>query len=290
MDASEATAPAKVNLYLKVTGRRDDGYHLLDMLVVFASIGDTIAARPADGLSLGIGGPFAPTLDADGGENLVLTAARLLAEALGRAPDVALHLVKRLPVASGIGGGSSDAAATLRLLGRLWSADPATLDTLALRLGADVPVCLRATPTRVGGIGEQLGPVPPVPPLAIVLVNPGVPLSTPLVFKTRRGPFSPPVGSYPAWASAAALADWLRPLGNDLAAPAIAIVPAIGPVLDAIAATPDCLLARLSGSGATCFGLYATQAQAEAAARSIQARDPGWWVRAGTVAPPGLPD
>jgi 4-diphosphocytidyl-2-C-methyl-D-erythritol kinase len=284
MEMVEA-ALAKVNLYLRVVGRRADGYHLLDMLIAFASVGDTVAASPADGLSLEVDGPFAPTLQDEPAENLVLRAARILAEVLGRRPDVALRLTKRLPVASGIGGGSSDAAATLRLLGRLWSAPDALLMDLALRLTADGPVCLRAVPARVGGIGEILQPVPPLPPLAIVLVNPRQPLSTPAVFKARRGPFSPPAEPYPRWDSTADLVSWLRPLGNDLAEPATGMVPAIAGILDALARTPDCLLARLSGSGATCFGLYATPAQAVAAAGLIRQRTPDWWIETGTVAP-----
>ena len=173
-------APAKVNLYLHLCGRRADGYHLLDSLAVFPAIGDRLSATPGQGLSLQIGGPFGGGLTADP-DNLVLRAARALAEAHGLAPVAALRLEKHLPVASGIGGGSSDAAAALRLLSRLWGV--AIPDGLAVRLGADVPVCLGAPESRLmAGIGEQLSPAPPMPGFWMVLVNPDVAVATGAVF------------------------------------------------------------------------------------------------------------
>ncbi|MBW4024210.1 MAG: 4-(cytidine 5'-diphospho)-2-C-methyl-D-erythritol kinase [Proteobacteria bacterium] len=267
-------APAKVNLTLRVTGRRDDGYHLLDSLVVFADIGDRLTVAPSEALSLTVGGPFGAALAAED-DNLVLRAARALAEAAGVAPHGALALTKTLPLASGIGGGSADAAAALRLLARCWGVtlpDPA-MRRLALGLGADVPVCLDRRAVRMAGIGEVLSPVPPLPTLGMVLVNPGVACPTPAIFRKRAemtAGFSPadavPSG---AWADAAGFAAALAASGNDLEAPAIAVAPVIGAVIAAIRAQPGCLLARMSGSGATCFGLFPDSAAAAAAAAGL---------------------
>ncbi|MFO1061485.1 MAG: 4-(cytidine 5'-diphospho)-2-C-methyl-D-erythritol kinase [Dongiaceae bacterium] len=280
--AVRAVARAKINLYLHVVGRRADGYHLLDSLVVFADLGDRLAAAPADRLGLAVEGPFAAGLGA-GPDNLVLRAAEALKAALGR-PELgaALTLTKNLPVASGIGGGSADGAATLPLLLRLWGASlPAdALARLALPLGADLPVCLAGGPRFMGGVGETMDPVPPLPPAWLVLANPGLPLPTPAVFRARQGPFSPPGRWSAPLPDAAALAAALAARGNDRAAPARSLAPAIDRVLAALAATPGCLLARLSGSGATCFGLYAAAAAAEQAAAALRRAEPGWWVAA----------
>ena len=201
MMAAGILAPAKVNLYLHVVGRRADGYHLLDSLVAFADIGDRIEGVPADRMSLAVGGPEAEAVAGLGDDNLVLRAARLYSEAIraagaaSRMPGVTLYLDKRLPAASGIGGGSSDAAATLRLLDHLSGGvlAPAALAGLAARLGADVPACLLARPVWVGGIGEVLEPADPLPACGIVLANPRIALPTPAVFRARSGPFSGPV-------------------------------------------------------------------------------------------------
>ncbi len=275
MTANEP-APAKINLFLHVTGKRADGFHLLDSLVVFAGVGDRLHAEPSDGLSLQVTGPFAARLDGES-DNLVLRAARALADAAGIAPNAALMLEKNLPVASGIGGGSADAAAALRLLSRLWgvSLDPAVMHTLAAHLGADVPVCLMGRPSQMRGIGEQLDPAPSLPQCGLVLVNPGVALGTAEVFRTRQSGFSQPVHLPAGWESAAAMANNLGALTNDLQPPAIALRPVIGEVLTALAMRPGCLLARMSGSGATCFGLFADPDQAALEAASL-AR-PGWW-------------
>ena len=184
-------APAKVNLFLHVIGRRPDGYHLLDSLVVFAGCGDCLTVRESDRLSLEVDGPFAAALTGEG-DNLVLRAARALAHATGNKPRGLLRLTKNLPVASGIGGGSADAAAALRLLARHWGAAPAG-DALALQLGADVPVCLAGRPARMQGIGEILRPAPALPAFGLVLVNPAVAVSTPLVFRAHPGDFRPAV-------------------------------------------------------------------------------------------------
>ena len=276
-------APAKVNLFLHVVGKRADGYHLLDSLAVFAAIGDRVAATASDSLSLSLTGPFAAGLIAEP-DNLVLRAARALADAVGTAPRAALVLDKHLPVASGIGGGSADAAAAVRLLCRLWrvAPDQAVLRTLATRLGADVPVCLRLRPTRMGGIGERLDPAPALPDCGLVLVNPGVAVATADVFRARRAAFSPPAALPDGWADAASMAASLRDLGNDLEPPAIALCPVIADVLSALRTRPDCLLARMSGSGATCFGLFPDPAAAQRAARALVR--PGWWCRGGGLA------
>ncbi len=275
-DCLTETARAKVNLFLHVLGRRTDGYHLLDSLVAFAEVGDQLCAEPADALSLTIEGPFAAGLAAEA-DNLVLRAARALAVETGTVPGGRLVLRKNLPVASGIGGGSSDAAAALRLLCRLWGVapGPATLARIALRLGADVPVCLAGQPARMGGVGEALTAAPALPAGGITLVNPGVPVSTAEVFRARRGPWSAPAALPTGWYDAAAMAAGLAAAHNDLEAPAIALCPIIAEVLGALAAMPGCLLARMSGSGATCFALFPHPAAAAFAAETVQ--QAGWW-------------
>jgi 4-diphosphocytidyl-2-C-methyl-D-erythritol kinase len=280
MTPASEFAPAKINLFLHVVGKRADGYHLLDSLAVFAAVGDRLSAVPAGTLSLTVTGPFAAGLGGEA-DNLVLRAARTLADAAGVVPRAALVLDKHLPVASGIGGGSADAAASLRLLCRVWGlpADPAVLQPLAARLGADVPVCLRGQPTRMAGIGEQLEPAPRLPPCGLVLVNSGVAVSTADVFRARRAAFSVPAELPTGWPDAQAMATSLLSLTNDLEAPALALCPVIADTLAALRSRPDCLLARMSGSGATCFGLFPTASQAERAAARLGR--PGWWTWGG---------
>ncbi len=274
-------APAKINLFLHVTGKRADGYHLISSLMVFADIGDELTAVPADRFSLAIDGPFAAGLPTDNG-NLVTRAAEKLAAMTGVQPHAALRLTKNLPVASGIGGGSADAAAALRALVRLWGRDPGqeALAELGLGLGADIPVCLRSQAMNVSGIGEGLDPAPELPPAWLVLVNPRVAVATKDVFKARTGAFSASAPLAAAAGDAAALARALGTRHNDLEAPAIALAPVIGTVLSTLRTAPNCLLARMSGSGATCFGLFGDQAAAEAAAGPIRQAQPGWWTAA----------
>lgn len=288
--AAAEAAPAKVNLYLHVTGRRAaDGYHLLDSLAVFGPAGDLVEAAPAHGLSLVVEGPEAGALAGEA-DNLVLRAARALAEAAGiAAPGAALRLAKHLPVASGIGGGSSDAAAALRALDRLWGTGlaPARLAALAGALGADVPVCVTApAPARMGGIGEVISAAPRLPRFALLLANPRLALPTPAVFRARAASgagFTPPAALPGAWPDAAAMARDLAALRNDLEAPAIGLCPPVAEVLAALRAQPGCLLARMSGSGATCFAIFAT---GDAAARAAAALPAAWWCAAGEI-PPG---
>jgi 4-diphosphocytidyl-2-C-methyl-D-erythritol kinase len=272
-------APAKINLTLHVTGRRADGYHLLDSLVAFAGVGDEVIAEAGDGLSLRVEGPMAGALADDGGaggggDNLVLRAARLLDN---RGRGARLTLVKRLPVASGIGGGSSDAAAAVRALARLWGGGVPGVAALAA-LGADVPVCMGARAARMRGIGEAVEATA-LPPVHAVLVNPGVAVPTAAVFTglvSRDNPAMPE--GLPRLPDFAALVAFLSLCRNDLEAPAMAAEPVIGDVLSALRAMPGCALARMSGSGATCFGLFGVAGAAESAARAIAVERPGWWV------------
>ena len=277
--AITVAAPAKINLYLHLLGRRDDGYHLLDSLIVFLDFADTVSVSLADGLSLGLSGPYAPALEG-GEDNLVLAAARALAEAGGCQGGAAIELTKRVPVAAGLGGGSADAAAALLALAALWGLEiPAPgLADIALGLGADVPVCLESRPAFVGGIGEELEPAPELPPVWATLVNPGKALATKDVFAAHGGGFTRPGRFTASLEDAGALANRLAPLGNDLTAAARRLAPGIGVVLKAIEATGGCLLARMSGSGATCFGLYADEAGATAAAGAIRRAHPEWRV------------
>ena len=266
-------APAKVNLFLHVTGRRADGYHLLDSLAVFAEIGDLVQASADEGLWLELAGPFGDGLRTVQ-DNLVMRAARALAGLRGVPARAHLRLVKELPVASGLGGGSADAAAALRALARLWAIEPAD-GTTAAGLGADVPVCLLGRAARMGGVGEVLTAAPGIPECGLLLVNPGAEVSTPAVFAARAGGFSAPARLPPGWGDWRAMAGDLAGLRNDLQAPAMALCPEIGEVLAAVAGLPGCGLARMSGSGATCFGLFADAAAAAAAAAAL--RRPGWW-------------
>ena len=276
-------APAKINLYLRVVGRRADGYHLLDSLVAFAGVADGIAVTRADDLSLTVTGAHADSLGATApDDNLVLRAARLLRAEGGVRAGAAIRLDKALPVAAGLGGGSADAAATLRALAALWRLAPAPDDLarMALALGADVPVCLGARAGFVGGIGEEIEPAPPLPPAELVLVNPGAPLATAEVYGALDDTRSHPARFAEAPADAAALAAVLAERANDLEAPARRLRPEIGEALAALAAEAGCLLARMSGSGATCFGLFAAAVQARAAARRLARARPGWWIAA----------
>jgi 4-diphosphocytidyl-2-C-methyl-D-erythritol kinase len=278
-------APAKINLYLHVVGRRPDGYHLLDSLIVFAETGDLVMAAPDTALSLSIDGPFAVKLAADD-DNLVLRAARGLRDLIGVGAGARIELTKNLPIASGIGGGSADAAATLRALVALWGVTPdrKALEQLALKLGADVPVCLDSKPSFIGGIGEEIASAGALPQAHLLLVNPGVATPTPAVFKARNAGFSQPGRWIAPPGDVHTFAEALKARRNDLTDAAIIVTPVIREVLNAISRTQDCLLARLSGSGATCFGLYAHAEAAAAARQEILAAHPAWWAVATRIA------
>lgn len=284
----EAEAPAKINLYLHIVGRQADGYHLLESLVGFTRACDRICAEPAQGLDLHLGGPFAPELSSTAAQdNLVLRAAHELAvwaTAQSRTPGgAALRLEKNLPVASGIGGGSADAAATLKVLARLWDlpSDAQILSVIAARLGADVPACLEPRTIMMEGTGALIAPLAPLPEVPLLLVNPGLPLATPSVYRAFResraihpAPRPKPVGP---WRDAEGLAADLALTANDLEAPATDLCPAIGEIL-VLLRQHGALLARMSGSGATCFGLFKTDLGAQDAAAAIRAARPSWWV------------
>ncbi len=279
-------APAKLNLYLHVTGKRADGYHLLDSLIAFVDIADQVTISPADELSFAADGPFAGAFAGeDPAGNLVVRAARELAAVTGRAANVALSLTKNLPVASGIGGGSADAAACLRGLAALWNLDPVgdTVMAVAALLGSDIPVCVAGRTCFMGGVGTELAAAPKLPLAGLLLVNPGIGLSTPAVYRARQGDFTPAQRFGSAPKDARALATLLAERGNDLADPAIGLVPEIAIVLAAIGSLDGCLLSRMSGSGATCFGLFDDVAAATRAAKVIARHNPAWWVAPGRL-------
>ncbi|AUH32744.1 4-(cytidine 5'-diphospho)-2-C-methyl-D-erythritol kinase [Paracoccus tegillarcae] len=262
-------APAKLNLALHVTGRRADGYHLLDSLVAFAAIGDHVSLQTGPA-ALTVDGPFAEQVPTDD-SNLCLRAAR----AMGA--EASIHLTKNLPVASGIGGGSADAAAVMRgLAAQGWS-----LPDNPAALGADIPVCLASRPLRMRGVGERLDAVPPLPALPLVLINPGQPLATPPVFAALSRRDNPGLPD-PDWHDAESLIDWLARCRNDLQPAAISLVPVIAEVLAALDRA-GARLARMSGSGATCFGIFDSPDAARAAADALTR--PGWWTVATELAP-----
>ena len=276
-------APAKVNLYLHLIGRRPDGYHLLDSLIAFADIGDRVTAEPAKSLSLEITGPEATGLANLGQNNLVLRAARLLADHTGTARGAALRLEKNLPVAAGIGGGSSDAAAVLRLLAALWqlSIGEEALRGLGARLGADLPACLYGRAAWLGGVGDRVEPAPNLPEAGILLANPRKELPTAAVFAARRGPFGD-AGRFAAMpGNAIGLAQAPVPRRNDLTGAAIGLVPEIDAVLARLARLPGALIARMSGSGATCFALFSDRSAAEEARMALASAEPDWWCAGG---------
>lgn len=284
-DPLTETAPAKVNLTLRVLGRRPDGYHELDSLVAFAAHGDRLDFAPGEAPGLRVSGPTAAAVGSDV-DNLVLKAARALAERVPGLRSGRFILDKRLPVAAGLGGGSSDAAAALRLLARangLALADP-RLHAAAVATGADVPVCLDPRARVMRGIGEHLSAPLALAPMPAVLVNPGVAVPTRDVFIALN---AGPVAGGPAQAAerldAAALYAFIAQEPNDLEPPALALQPVIATVLADLRALRGCRLARMSGSGATCFGLFATEEAAAAAAAALHAAHPAWWVSVTTL-------
>jgi 4-diphosphocytidyl-2-C-methyl-D-erythritol kinase len=282
----EERAPAKLNLCLRITGRRPDGYHELDSCVVFTAWADRLTIVPDDGLTLELTGPFAPALVGQV-DNLVLRAAQRLAAHAGRIPDGRLILDKRIPVSAGLGGGSADAAATLRGLNRVWDLGLSTSELLAiaLELGADVPVCLLGRSARMQGIGERLEPLE-LPALDLVLANPRRAVSTASAFAGLG-----PIGAMhrsdgPPPTSRSDLLDWLRGCPNDLETPARRLVPMIDRVLEALGQQPGCRLARMTGSGATCFGVFDDPGTAARAAAAVRRAHPEWWVVSTASRPP----
>jgi 4-diphosphocytidyl-2-C-methyl-D-erythritol kinase len=279
-----ATAPAKVNLTLHVTGQRDGGYHLLDSLVVFADVGDQLTLKPSPDLRLNVGGPFSMGVPADD-RNLVMQAARALAGLRGVDRGATIQLDKTLPHSAGIGGGSSDAATALGLLAKFWNVAPLPADhPAAAALGADVPVCLSGPgPLRMRGIGDEVSPAPRLPDCALVLVNPKVETPTPAVFKTLTSHKNPAMGAVPEGMDLDGFAHWLTLQRNDLLDPARQIAPQIDDVLDRLRRLPAVKATGLSGSGATCWALVTDMATARLAARAVQVAEMGWWVAPAAV-------
>jgi 4-diphosphocytidyl-2-C-methyl-D-erythritol kinase len=273
---------AKVNLYLHVCAKRENGYHELDSLIVFAETGDRIEVSAASDLTLTITGPLASKL-CNEPDNLVIRAARKLQNLCGVTYGAKIILDKHLPIAAGIGGGSGDAAATLKALCELWDISPQEddLNELALSLGADVPICLTGRAAHVAGIGEIITPIA-IPECWIVLVNPGVGVSTPSVFKAREGGFTlsaPMRGGH----DFKGFVQALKERRNDLMKPAITLAPVIEDVLKVLRAQKGCALARMSGSGATCFALFENETEALAAEKIIEINHSNWWVSAGKL-------
>jgi 4-diphosphocytidyl-2-C-methyl-D-erythritol kinase len=280
----KATAPAKVNLTLHVTGRRDDGYHLLDSLVVFAGVCDQLTATSSPDMRISVSGPFSPGVPTDD-SNLMMRAATALQQARGVELGAALTLEKHLPHAAGIGSGSSDAALTLAMLAELWDVPPlSAYAPEVVALGADVPVCLHApAPARMTGIGETLSEVPRLPDCALVLVRPPVEVPTSAVFQALTNRDGGPMDDLPAGLDYDGFAQWLSAQRNDLQGPAESIAPEIAEAIAALRALPVVSFAGMSGSGATCYGLVKDMATARQVARRMQVAHMNWW-----VAPAGM--
>lgn len=271
-------APAKLNLYLHITDQRPNKLHELESLVVFVPPFDKIIVKPSKVFSLNISGPFANKLNHNEEKNLVELATCGLADLVGIKPLVEITLVKNLPVSAGLGGGSSDAAAILKALIKLWNVDLVSerISTLALSLGADVPMCLYGNPCFVRGVGEKICPAPALPEFGLLLVNPELPLATRDVFRARKGPFSDSGWFQNNIADAVSLAKVLVQRKNDLEGPAIGQMPVIQNILNTLSALPGCHLARMSGSGATCFGIFDTEKDAIKGSEILSIPHRGW--------------
>jgi 4-diphosphocytidyl-2-C-methyl-D-erythritol kinase len=277
-------APAKINLALHVTGRRADGYHLLDSIAVFADHGDRIAVRPAAALELKVSGPFAHHAPADE-TDLAWRAAEAFCARAGLPSAVHVEVEKNIPAGAGLGGGSADAAAVLSALNDIADVglSPNVLREIGLALGADVPMCLSGVALRARGIGEEIAGVEGWRPLPVVLVWPGRAVSTAEVFATLTSRENPPLPPIPAMVSVLEAGRWLASCRNDLEEAALVVSPEIGVVLAELRGSQGCLISRMSGSGSACFGLYSELAEAERAAARLRAARPDWWVKA-TVA------
>lgn len=283
-------APAKVNLYLHITGKLTNGYHMLDSLAGFVDVGDYITIENSDEFSFVVEGPYKDyfsdrDLDSsDNSGNLVVRAARNLAKAVGRDPLIKITLEKNLPLASGIGGGSSDAGACIWGLMEWWGISPAAsfLPSLLLEMGTDIPVCLKCQPSHMAGLGDLITPLKhALPEVPIVLANPSVHCSTIDVYKRFKPPFSDLAEIPDHFHNVDEFIQFLQQQSNDLTPPAIAGAPSIETVLEALKSQDGSLLSRMSGSGATCFALFRTQDQANEARQAIQDHHPDWWVKSG---------
>jgi 4-diphosphocytidyl-2-C-methyl-D-erythritol kinase len=285
-------APAKINLHLHITGKRDDGYHELESLIAFADIGDWISLKPSTAFNLQITGPFAKSFSAPersagpDSQNIILQALyRLAAKAQKSAPPVSITLEKNIPLASGMGGGSSNAASTIWAALKLWDIElsrPA-LDDLLLSLGADVPVCFHAAPALLRGIGDVVTPLSFLPEMPVVLMNPLKPCPTAGIFKSYRGGFKPESILPAHIEKAKKLLHFIRANDNDLTAAAVQMVPEITNIIQALKNTKGCQLARMTGSGATCFGLFENLPEAHMAAQTLGRENPDWWIKPGIL-------
>ena len=274
----KVTAHAKVNLTLHVVGQRANGYHDLQSLVCLTEFGDQVHLSPASEFGFHVTGPYALGIPVDD-SNLVVQAAESMAHKYSRSLNCKIVLEKNLPMASGIGGGSSDAAAAMKALSQFWSVPLPNVDEL-MTLGADIPVCMSTGLTLMEGAGEQITHLSPAPNWGLLLVNPNVGVSTPAVFHSLRSKNNPQMqGTFEKCQDIA----WLCHQRNDLEPPAVALVPEVAAVIDAISATPQCQVARMSGSGATCFGIFPALNQAQTAARTLQHAHPDWWVVSTTL-------
>lgn len=289
---STVFAPAKLNLFLHLTGKRQDGYHTLDSLVCFADIGDMITFEEAERFSFHIDGPFANVFQSQRGyiddNNLVVKAVRNMSQIADRALNIKITLTKNLPIASGLGGGSSDAASTLWGLQQFWNyrIDDTIIQHVMVRLGADVPVCYLCQPTVMRGIGDHLVSHPMMPEIPIVIVNPNISCSTRDVFLHHSGYYREVINVPERFSSAETLVDFLKQTHNDLYDPALCCVPDISNVLHALNAFDSCLFSRMSGSGASCFGLFATMDEALSAVQTLTSEYPDWHIFSGTLNAP----
>ncbi len=289
------SAPAKINLYLHLTGKRGDGYHLLDSLVGFANIADQLIIEPAPRFSFSVQGPYARSFSAKdldpsiNSHNLVVRAAKALAQETGNRPDFKITLTKNIPLESGLGGGSSDAATCLWALMKAWNIphNAPFLDGLMLKLGADVPVCLKCQPTFMRGIGETLSPAGEIPEIPVLLIWPGKGHSTQTVFKQYASPFTPPIEQPNSFKETKDLINFLQTTENDLYAPACCLTPEISEMMALINEQNNVLLSRMSGSGTSAYALFEDEEQALNAAENILRTKPHWWVKTGWLNRPG---
>lgn len=294
MTTTSLLAPAKINLYLHVTGKRADGYHLLDSLVSFADIGDMLSIAPATCFSFHVKGPYAPNFTAQdldpslSSGNLVVKAVRALSEITGRTPAFKITLTKNIPLESGLGGGSSDAATCLRGLMKLWNITPDApfLNELMLNLGADVPVCLSCKSAYMRGIGEEISPLTHMPEIPILLVWPGKGHSTKSIFKHYTAAYKSGIAAPKGFDTTDMLIDFLSKTGNDLYEAASHITPDIKQVLDLLNRQDGALLSRMSGSGTSSFALFKNEKTAKTAAQNILQSHPEWWIRTGWLNQP----
>jgi 4-diphosphocytidyl-2-C-methyl-D-erythritol kinase len=283
MNVISAIAPAKINLYLHVTGKDRNNYHLLDSMMVFIDVQDIIEVTAATDIKVVAKGEYAHCITEQ--DNLVKKTAIALQKHFKIKSGAAITLHKNIPVGAGLGGGSADAAATLKLLLRLWKVNASQEDLLsiALSLGADVPACLLSTSLYASGIGEITEPAPKLPKLHLLLVNPGKPLLTKDVFAKYPGKFSKAITHPKDFLSKTSFLGFLNQTRNDLQETAIQLIPEIGTLLNELTDEKDCLLARMSGSGATCFGIFTKRLHAENIAMQLSHRHPEWWVRTASL-------